>query len=1067
MDARELFLEFRRQQENNPALTPEEVCRDHQALLEPVKRLVRLSQRVDRVSENLYTNSQSRTFWPVVPGFRVVRELDPGGMGRVFLAQANNDDQFVVIKLPKLPHGRVRLVEAHLERFHREARVLKSLKHPNVVEIREIGRLLSPPYEDVPYFVMEYVDGGTLAKRVPMNDSRGAARCVKILAEAVAAIHQEKVLHRDLKPSNVLITSSGILKIADFGLAGWLEDDSQSELTKTGDVLGTVPYMAPEQASGDVRLIGAATDVYSLGAILYALLTGRPPYGVGPRNEILKKLTSEVELPQPPRSIVKGVEVDLEAICLTCLRNDPSDRWRSATELAKQLGLFLEGSTVSIPPCNLKRRFRAWARRRPGQAAALTLGIAGIAILILSATWRFAMEIHERSPAYQVEYILTRPFLEIVNSEHVSHEAALQPLTSMVNSGQTALSLRTAKKIENRHLKCAAYVAIGEAASRSGLFDVAKTAFNNALSEAAEINRPRVDIEPYVKIGMASTRTGQLEVAKIAFDSALAVVARMRTSGDVKSVIDEYLRVAEGASRVGQREFVRTALASAFTAAANQSTTDGYVVVVERDDAFAAASEAATSVFQFDLALLAVEKIKQPGRACNVYSAVGLAAIACGKPDVAKTAFRAAMEAAGRIKEPWFASNVYAKLGEAAIKAGQSEFAKAAFKAALGKAVDCGDGDDADRAYSDVCEAAASAGLFDVADGAASKIKADQHRASLAYAAVGEAAARARKLDVVASAFNEALTAASRDTGHARFDAYLKVGEAAARAGQLEVAKAAFDAALVSSDHLTSIRVIEPFHKSLACAHVGEAMASIGQTLRAKTAFNAALVSAKGIVDTRDKYIAYAEIVEAAARGGLVDLAETAVTHVKTNQLLASRVFIVVGEAAVRAGQIERAKTAFNMAMAAAAKVNDNDNPSLRFAQVCESASRFDLLGGVCQAVTEITDQHRQSLANEAVCAAAAKTGQLELAIQAEAAIPSESGSCKSKASRAISEALARAGRFYEARTRCDNCKGSDRLEAYRIILQEYAKRHPSIVPRLPGHTSKTKTMISWPLDSA
>jgi serine/threonine-protein kinase len=241
-------------------------------------------------------------------------------------------------------------------RFLTEARAVATLQHPNIVQLYDIG-----DYEGASYLVLEFVDGGSLAEKLRMEkpEPRAAAATVTKLARAVHHAHERGVLHRDLKPSNVLLTSNGEPKIADFGLAKLRAmENEDAQLTRTGMILGTPSYMAPEQATGDVRAIGPRADVYGLGAILYESLTGRPPFkGTSVFETLMQIATAEVVAPEKLNAAVDG---PLSTICMTCLQKKPEKRYATAAALADDLERWQRGFTlISSRPTEV-RRFAVW-----------------------------------------------------------------------------------------------------------------------------------------------------------------------------------------------------------------------------------------------------------------------------------------------------------------------------------------------------------------------------------------------------------------------------------------------------------------------------------------------------------------------------------------------------------------------------------------------------------------------------------------------------------------------------------------------------------------------------------
>ncbi len=274
--------------------------------------------------------------WPALPGYEIIAELGRGGMGVVYQARHVQIQRVVALKMIL---GGEHAGAEQAARFLVEARAAARLQHPNIVQIHEIGE-----HKGLPYFSLEYVDGGNLAARLqgsPPSDME-AARLVELLARTVHYAHGRGIVHRDLKPANILLTSDGVPKIADFGLAKILSEDSGA--TRTGVILGTLKYMAPEQASGRPKDIGPAADIYALGAILYESLTGQPPFCGETERETLRLV--EEQSPQSPHFYNPRVDPALAAICLKCLQKAPADRYPTADALAEDLAAFLRGESV-------------------------------------------------------------------------------------------------------------------------------------------------------------------------------------------------------------------------------------------------------------------------------------------------------------------------------------------------------------------------------------------------------------------------------------------------------------------------------------------------------------------------------------------------------------------------------------------------------------------------------------------------------------------------------------------------------------------------------------------------
>ncbi len=311
------------------------------------------------------TNSAIR---PVAPGYEIVAELGRGGMGVVYLARHGALKRLVALKM--IAAGLHADATAR-GRFRTEAEACARLQHPNIVQVYEVGEC-----DGQPFLALEHIDGGSLLRHVGAAwPERDAATMVETLARAVHCMHQRGILHRDLKPSNVLLTADRVPKIADFGLAKLL--DAEEGPTRSGTMLGTPTYMAPEQAVGDAKNVTALADVYSLGAILYELLTGRVPFqGPNPLST-LEQVRSQP--PVPPRRCRPRLSRDLNTICLKCMEKDPKRRYPTAAALADDLGRFLEGQAIQARPLPVWQILWRSARRHPARVAA------GLATAILTA----------------------------------------------------------------------------------------------------------------------------------------------------------------------------------------------------------------------------------------------------------------------------------------------------------------------------------------------------------------------------------------------------------------------------------------------------------------------------------------------------------------------------------------------------------------------------------------------------------------------------------------------------------------------------------------------------------
>jgi serine/threonine protein kinase len=293
---------------------------------------------------------------PVLEGFEILRELGRGGMGVVYQARELSTNTIVAIKF-LLAGNHASQIER--ERFRREMLAASVLRHPNVIQLLAGGE-----QQGLPYLVLEYVSGGSLADRLngtPWSPVE-AAKLVRLLANTVQFAHDQGVLHRDLKPANILF-SEDTPKLADFGLAKSVDEVSNSRpVTESGAVLGTPSYISPEQATAE-HPVGPSTDVYSLGAILYELTTGRPPFEGKNTLDIVLKVMKDP--PILPIRFVPNLPESLSAIILKCLHKDPEQRYGSAAELADDLGRFLVGEPVLAQPMTVTSRLFSWFTSRP------------------------------------------------------------------------------------------------------------------------------------------------------------------------------------------------------------------------------------------------------------------------------------------------------------------------------------------------------------------------------------------------------------------------------------------------------------------------------------------------------------------------------------------------------------------------------------------------------------------------------------------------------------------------------------------------------------------------------
>ncbi len=405
----DLLLRWEELREQGQSITPEELCRECPELLVELRRRIEALQSLNpalasasseptgadatEMAHTIVEDSGSalrraRT----VPGYEILSELGRGGMGVVYKARQKSLNRIVALKMI--------LAGAHAgnqqrERFRGEAEAAAHLQHPNIVQVYEVGE-----HERCPYISLEYIDGHSLHDIVGNNPPPPlqAAALIEKLAHAVQYAHQRGIIHRDLKPSNILLTRDGTPKITDFGLAKRLEGGTVN--TQTGDILGTPSYMAPEQAAGNSKAIGVGTDIFSLGTILYEMLTGRPPFeGNSAFDTVYLVMTAE---PTRPTRLNPRVPSDLETICLKCLEKTPAKRYSSAGALADDLARFQRGEPITARPVGWLERGVKWVRRRPAVAALLALLFASLIALLIGG-WVSAISLYQSNQELHAE----------------------------------------------------------------------------------------------------------------------------------------------------------------------------------------------------------------------------------------------------------------------------------------------------------------------------------------------------------------------------------------------------------------------------------------------------------------------------------------------------------------------------------------------------------------------------------------------------------------------------------------------------------------------------------------
>jgi serine/threonine-protein kinase len=498
-----------------------------------------------------------------VAGYEIISVLGRGAMGVVYKARQRGLDRLVALKM--ILSGE-HASEMDLNRFRAEANAVAQCHHPGIVQIYEVG-------EDAgrPFFSLEFVDGQSLHSKIQGTPlpPKEAATLLKKMAEAMAYAHERSIIHRDLKPANVLLTEGGEPKIGDFGLAKRIQDD-ESGMTRTGTVLGTPSYMSPEQAEGRIHDIGPLADVYSLGAVLYDMLTGRPPFRGTSMLDTLEQLRTRE--PVPPMQFQPGVPRDLETICLKCLQKDPARRYASAEELAADLGRFLRGEPILARPVSLAERLVRWCRRNPGKASVIVAAVLGVIGWAVTASGLTLWANAERSEAVRAGNLAianaaeareqTRIAKENERIQHTMAEISLDGMSkisknvhNMLQSKRLALAdipemrklradalrdLRGSLLIVNQNMRRAATTTFADVAAAQRIGDMLMTfgqvkEARGVYEEGHQSAVKRLEAEPNsdparANLGVMENRLGDVDLEQ---------------TGDARSALAHYLKARE------------------------------------------------------------------------------------------------------------------------------------------------------------------------------------------------------------------------------------------------------------------------------------------------------------------------------------------------------------------------------------------------------------------------------------------------------------------------------------------------------------------------------------------
>ncbi len=493
--------------------------------------------------------------------YELIEEIARGGMGIVYKARQVTLGRLVAVKM--ILSGAL-AGPTLIERFRLEAAAAARLQHPSIVAVHEVGQ-----HEGQHYFSMDYVAGPDLTACVgttPLAAKR-AARYAQRIAEAISYAHGQGVLHRDLKPSNVLIDSNDQPRVTDFGLAKRLTDSPRSTLhspiTVSGQVMGTPGYLPPEQASGSRQAIGPASDVYGLGAVLYFLLTARPPF----MGETIETTLSQVlhQDPVSPRLLNPSVPRDLETVCLKCLEKEPRRRYASAQDLTDELGRFLEGRPILARPVGTASKLGRWCRRKPlmaglsaGLLMTLVLGFAGM-------TWQWQQTERERWNQRRLAYVASMRAAHLALEENHPRLAASLLQQQRPSAGEK----HDLRGIEWRYLwQRSRGDEVRSFVHPSGLKDIALSPDGHHLATLAYDDRVRV----------WDASTGEL-VKEYAGQSFQSIRKSLAFSRDGRSLI---LPVPAGIAVIGTTDWTRRLLLEGASAPLCLSADGTRLVAVDR-----------------------------------------------------------------------------------------------------------------------------------------------------------------------------------------------------------------------------------------------------------------------------------------------------------------------------------------------------------------------------------------------------------------------------------------------------------------------------------------------------
>jgi tetratricopeptide (TPR) repeat protein/tRNA A-37 threonylcarbamoyl transferase component Bud32 len=510
--------------------TPEEVCGDCPELLPEVRhrweQMCAVEAELDALFPTPGRDLDPGADLPRIPGYEIEALIGRGGMGIVYEARHLRLNRKVALKMLIAgayagPHEQAR--------FQREAEAVASLRHANIVQVYDVG-----DHQGWPYFTMELLEGGSLAQALAgtPQPARQAAVLLATLAEAIGEAHRGGIVHRDLKPANILLAADGTPKIADFGLARHF--DGEPVLTQSGARMGTPSYMAPEQVVGKAGAVGPAADIYALGALLYEMLTGRPPF----RGETVSETERQVVVndPVPPSRLNPRVPRDLETICMKCLHKDPQRRYAHAAALAEDVRRFVEGRPIQARRISPLERAWRWCGRNPAGAA-----LAATVLILLGLSIGGALWVQRQQLERRMEAELRRGRARLAIEEALRHQEDLrqqgrwEEARSELTLAETRLSDAASDELRHRLIQGHSDLdeVIKAEAENPGLvlrMAVAEAELGRAgrvedLLARATSRRPR-DPNTWIQAGLARDRLGRTDQAVADFARAIELLPR-------------------------------------------------------------------------------------------------------------------------------------------------------------------------------------------------------------------------------------------------------------------------------------------------------------------------------------------------------------------------------------------------------------------------------------------------------------------------------------------------------------------------------------------------------------